>query len=208
MLGIDHVVRAVADLDAAAERLRAEHGLITRPGGVHPRWGTANMIAPLGRDYVELISVVDRSVAQETPLGRGLLDLTAGGDAWFAVCLADDRIEETAARLGLSPEPGARRRPDGREVAWVGAGIEDPRRTPDLPFFISWKVSADLHPGASPPAHPCGATGIAWVEVAGDSEVFAEWTDAADLPVRFLAGTAPGLVAVGLEAASGEIVLR
>src|SRR4029079_13118848 len=46
MLRIDHVVLAVRDLDASAERLWGEHGLRFVAGGRHARWGTANMIAP------------------------------------------------------------------------------------------------------------------------------------------------------------------
>ena len=96
MLRIDHVVLAVRDLDASAERLWAEHGLRFVAGGRHPRWGTANMIAPLGSDYVELLSVVDGDVASNTALGRTLMELSADGDRWFSVCLADDDIDATA----------------------------------------------------------------------------------------------------------------
>jgi len=129
---IDHVVLAVRDLERSAQRLWDEHGLRFVPGGRHPQWGTANMIAPLGSSYLELLGVVDPEVGARAMLGRTLTALSADGDRWFSVCLADDRLEETAARLGLTIEPGSRMRPDGTEVRWRGAGRASHRRRGDL----------------------------------------------------------------------------
>ena len=208
MLRIDHVVLAVRDLDASAERLGDEHGLRFAPGGRHPRWGTANMIAPLGDDYVELLSVVDEDVGSESVLGRTLLELSADGDRWFSVCLADDDIDATAARLGLAIEPGARTRPDGTEVRWRGAGIEDRGSELWLPFFITWDVPSELHPGSAPPAHRVPAEGIAWVEVGGDEARMRDWLGDREVPLR-LVSPEPSVRAVGIRLRDGgEIVLR
>lgn len=207
MLRIDHVVYAVEDLDEAAARFEADYGLRSIAGGVHPRWGTGNRVIPLGADYVELIAVLDREVAATTALGRAVGGAAADRGRWFALCLADDDLDATAARLGLVAEPGSRTLPDGRVVAWRGAGIDDPRRTPDLPFFIAWDVPPELHPGAGEAMHPCGATGIAWVEVAGDAARSDAWTSDASLPVRIVGGE-PGLSAVGLRTPDGEVVIR
>lgn len=208
MLRVDHVVCAVRDLDVAGERFSAEFGLASVPGGVHPRWGTGNRVIPFGTDYLELIAVVDPAAAAATRLGRTLIELTSAGDRWFALCLADDDIDATGARLGLEVDVGSRVRPDGRAVAWRGAGIEDPRRTTDLPFFIAWDVPVELHPGAGRLAHPSGASGIAWVEISGDPAAFGAWTDGADLPVRFVRDEPVGVRAVGLATPSGELVVR
>lgn len=51
---IDHLIYAVRDLDAAAERLEAM-GLASYFGGSHPGWGTSNRIVPLGPSYIELL---------------------------------------------------------------------------------------------------------------------------------------------------------
>jgi hypothetical protein len=207
-LRIDHVVYAVNDLDAAAARFDETYGLAATPGGVHPRWGTGNRIVALGGDrYLELIAVVDPSVAANTVLGRAIAERTVDGDRWFALCLGDDAIVSTAGRLGLSLDPGSRTMPDGRVVAWRGAGIDDPSRTPDLPFFIEWTGDMDTHPGARAGAHRSQATDVAWVEIAGDAHRFATWTDAAPLPVRFTHGE-PGIVSVGMTTPSGELVVR
>lgn len=207
-LRIDHVVYAVRNLDAAAARFGEAHGLASTPGGVHPRWGTANRIIALGdARYVELIAVVEPKIAASSALGRAIADRTAEGDRWFALCLGDDDIDATAERLGLVVEPGSRTLPDGREVAWRGAGIDDRRRTPDLPFFIAWTGQRDVHPGAHRAVHRSGATDVAWVEVSGDAERFHAWTGDAPLPVRFVDG-ADGIVAVGVRTPDGELVIR
>lgn len=207
MLQIDHVVYAVRDLDAAATRVLEELGLASVPGGVHPQWGTGNRIIPLGdSQYLELLAVVDPSVAAKSPLGRSLQALTAGGDAWFAMCLATDAIEAVAARLGLDVVSGSRTLPDGRPVSWRGAGIDDPARSPDLPFFIAWDAQTP-HPGATPIEHPCGATGITWVEIDGDQHRFTEWVEGAPLPVRLHTGEG-GVRAVALQTPAGQLVWR
>ena len=209
MLRIDHVVLAVRDLDASAERLWEEHGLRFLPGGRHPRWGTANMIAPFGSDYLELLGVVEQEVGSKTVLGRKLMELSADGDRWFSVCLADDDIDATAARLGLTVRPGARTRPDGTEVRWRGAGIEERGEDLWLPFFISWDVPAELHPGATPAGHRVDAEGIAWAEVGGEEARLRDWLGGADAPIRVVDDAARGVRAVGISLHDGsEIVVR
>jgi Glyoxalase-like domain len=205
---IDHAVLAVADLDGSATRIFERTGLAAVPGGAHPAWGTANRVVPLGRDYVELLCVVDRAVGEGTRLGRALLTLTEGGrDRWFALCLADDDLDATAGRLGLRVEPGSRTRPDGVEMRWRGAGIEDPNRPSWLPFFIAWDVPADQHPGGTPAPHRGSPTGIVTVEVAGDPARMRSWLDGAELPLRVTDdGASPGLRSVTVGFADGTTV--
>ena len=205
MYSIDHAVLAVSDLDEAGERMHRDHGLASVPGGVHPGWGTGNRIVPLGEGYVELISVVDLDIGRTTALGRALLALTEGGlDRWFAVCLADTDLDATAARLGLRVEPGARTRPDGAELRWRGAGLDDDSREAWLPFFISWDTPAELHPGRSPIEHDADVTGIARIELAGDLSRLRDWLgpDGDGLPFRLVDGD-PGVRAVELSTGRG-----
>ena len=206
---IDHVVLAVRDLGGSAERLWNDHGLRFVAGGRHPRWGTANMIAPLGSDYLELLAVVDEEVGSETVLGRTLVELSSAGDRWFSACLADVDIEATAARLGLTVQPGSRTRPDGEEVRWRGAGIEERGEDLWLPFFISWDVAPELHPGAAPAGHRVDARGIAWVEVGGEKGRLRDWLGGADVPIRVVDDADRRVRAVGISLRDGsEIVIR
>lgn len=206
MLRIDHAVLAVRDLDAASQRLLEEHGLTSLAGGRHP-WGTGNRIVPLGSQYVELLAVVDRPVGERTELGRLILEATMDGDRWWAIGVADDDLESTAARLGLAIEGGSRALEGGGELRWRMAGITDPRRAAHLPFLVDWDLEPGLHPGEAPIEHPSGATGIAWVEVTGDADALSVWLGDADLPYRVSPGE-PGVVAVAFAAGEGELVLR
>jgi Glyoxalase-like domain len=210
VLRIDHAVLAVADLDEAGDRLLERTGLEFVRGGVHPAWGTANRIAPLGDDYVEIICVTDPVVGTGNHLGRTLLDLTQdGNDRWFSICLRDDDIERTAARLGLTVEAGSRTRPDGVELRWRGAGIEDPQRPIWLPFFIAWDVPADRHPGRARARHRVHPTGIVSAEIGGDPAAMRAWVGGAELPLTVTDdGAPPGVrsVTVGLAGGGGLVI--
>jgi hypothetical protein len=167
------------------------------------------MIAALGPDYLELLAVVDEEVGSRTVLGRTLLQLSADGDRWFSICLADDDLERTAERLVLAIQPGSRTRPDGTEVRWRGAGIEERVDELWLPFFIEWDTTSGLHPGAAPADHRVPVTGIARAEVGGDEARLAEWLGGREAPIRVLPGAEPGVRAVAISVADGgEIVLR
>jgi catechol 2,3-dioxygenase-like lactoylglutathione lyase family enzyme len=204
---IDHVIYVVRDLEEAGRRFLVEHGLSSVPGGFHLRWGTANRIVPLGSDYIELMCVIDEETAAATKLGAALLALPEEG--WFAFCVSVDDIDETANRLGLEAGSGSRTRPDGSVISWRSAGIEDDARRPYMPFFIGWDVPDGMHPGKSlAPEHPCGATGIARVDVGGDEDALRLWLGGADVPVRVAQTEPQGVISVALSAASGEILLR
>ena len=167
------------------------------------------MIAPLGGSYVELLSVVDPEVGPSTELGRALLASSADGDRWFSVCLSDDDLETTAARLGLDVQQGSRRRPDGIEVRWRGAGIDQRGDELWLPFFIAWDVPTELHPGSGPADHRVDVRGIAWVEVAGDEARLRSWLGGVEIAFRVVGGEPSGVRAVGLTLGeSEELVVR
>jgi hypothetical protein len=204
---IDHVVLGSRDLDATAERFLDGYGLASVPGGRHPAWGTANRIVPLGDDYLEFLAVVDPSVAETSPFGRFLAGLTARGDRWFTVCMADGDIDATAARLGLEVVPGARLRPDGTEIRWRGAGLEDPKRDPWLPFFIEWQVPPEGYPGRVWAEHRVAVGGIAWVEMAGEAARLTEWLGGLPPSIRVVDGVHPGIRSIGLSSDDGVLVL-
>jgi hypothetical protein len=206
-LRIDHVVLAVRDLDASADRLLRDHGLASIRGGHHPAWGTANRIIPLGDTYVELLSVVDHAVGSSTYLGRTLIDLSASGDRWFSACLADDDIDNTAARLGLDVVAGSRTRPDAAVISWRGAGIEAPTRPNWLPFFISWNVPSELHPGRAHAEHRAAVTGIARVDMTGDPETMRRWLGDALVPIEVRPGDPAEVRAVAISTEDGDEIL-
>ena len=81
---VDHVLLPVADLDAGAQRLYEQYGLRGMPGGRHPNVGTANVIVPLGLQYLELIAVVDQEEAASSRLGARVAQALREGRTFVA----------------------------------------------------------------------------------------------------------------------------
>ena len=207
MLRVDHVLRAVRNLDEAARLLLDEHGLASVPGGRHLGWGTANRIVPLGDDYLELIAVVDEREAATAPLGRWAAAAAADGDRWAGWVARTDELDGLAADRGLEVVEGARLRPDGTVLRWRMAGLDRALADPLLPFFIEWLVPERDRPGRALVHHPAGPRGLSRLELSGDEPRLRAWLGAADLPVSVAQGV-PGVRAVVLASAAGELVLQ
>jgi hypothetical protein len=143
-IGIDHLVIATDDLDAAAETLRARLGLTTSEGGRHEALGTYNRLVWLGDSYLELIDVFDPDVAAGSWLGASVLAALGrgGGLATWAIAVDDLDVALRWAPPGtlLGPADGERRRPDDRVVRWR---IGRPAAVaPETPFLIEHDLAA------------------------------------------------------------------
>jgi hypothetical protein len=144
LLGIDHLVIAVRDPDAAAAGLRRDAGLAFTGGGRHEAIGTFNRLAFLGDTYLELIGVFDRERVRSSvtfAVGRAsmaLLDVGREGLATYALATDDVAGDVARLRAGGSPigEPvaGSRVRPDGGVVRWSAAF--PPVGSGEPPFLI------------------------------------------------------------------------
>lgn len=120
IIGLDHVVILVRDLDAAAaswEKL----GFTLSPRGTHsPQLGTGNNTIMLGDDYIELIGIL-RETPHNAP-SRGFLDKRGDGMERAAFTATDSAagVQEIRARglAGIGPIAFGRpvRRPDGSET--------------------------------------------------------------------------------------------
>jgi catechol 2,3-dioxygenase-like lactoylglutathione lyase family enzyme len=182
--GIDHVVILVDELEAATARYR-KLGFTVVSGGRHPR-GTENALVCF-RDgsYLELIAFWDPT-DREHPFFRHL----AIGPGVIAYALGAAELAGTVADLrqrGVpfgDPEPGARRRPDGAEVAWKMAFHGDDAAG-ELPFLIEDVTDRAVRvPGGTATEHANGSRGIARLIVAVDD------LDAASSTYAGLAGSA------------------
>jgi hypothetical protein len=207
VLWLDHVVYAVPDLDEAAVRFRGEFGLDSTEGGRHERWGTANRIVPLGDQYLELVAAVDEPMAAETAFGRGVLERAARGGDWFTIAAVADDLDAVATRLGLEVGSGSRTRPDGQTVRWRMAGLDDPRREPWMPFFLTWDIPDELHPGRARAGHGVRATGLGRVEVGGDAERLRTWLGGDELPI-LVTDDEPGIHRVAISTPDGALVIE
>ena len=200
-LELDHVIFAVADLDASASELAREHGLESTPGGRHPGWGTANRIVPLGDTYLELIAVVDESEAAASAFGRWVLE-APGAFRPLGWAVRTDDLDSVADRLGLATADGSRLTADGANLRWRYAGAGEAIARPPLPFFIEWDPGSPF-PGraAEPPL-----LRLRELRLAGDPVALRDRLGGDDLPVRVVSGE-PGVAGVVLAGPEGELVL-
>ncbi len=196
--GIDHVVIAVADPDAAAAELTERVGLAFTGGGRHPGLGTFNRLAFLGDAYLELIGVEDAAAAQGWAVGRAAVRSLERGGGFVTYALADDGIRGTVARLqanGSSIGPvvhGSRQGLDGEAVEWWTA---TPRELgPELPPFLirhrsvgpEW--SSEAMTARRSFAHPLGAAAtLVGVQIPVPDPVALAAACVANLGLEFLA---------------------
>ncbi len=178
---LDHLVLAYRDLDAAADRYRAE-GFLVSARNRHP-WGTANRVVQFDGAYLELIGLgpdYQRPAPDDpvAPFAGYVADYLGEREGLAMVALRSGDAEadaRTFAAAGWSRSPlfrfarkGLRH---GREVelafslAFMGAEAFDAPR---------WFVCQHHHPknfwDASAQAHPNGAVGIGEVGAAADPD--------------------------------------
>ncbi|HRC17356.1 MAG: VOC family protein, partial [Tetrasphaera sp.] len=116
---VDHVVYA-AEQDGAratAERLAGTLGVEPVDGGVHPRFGTRNVILPLADErYVEVVEVLDHPASDKAPFGQVVRARSEAGGGWLGWVIEVDDMAAQEARLGREAVQGNRHRPDGVEL--------------------------------------------------------------------------------------------
>ncbi|HET7686705.1 MAG TPA: VOC family protein [Candidatus Limnocylindria bacterium] len=208
--GIDHLVIAVPDPDAAADELETTLGLAATGGGRHAGSGTFNRIAWLADGaYLELIGVDDRALAERGPIGAAVLrTLDTVGAGLAAYALAVDDLELTVAELRANrspisePMPGSRTRPDGDLVAWSIA--VPPRLGLDgLPFLIHHlPTGAEWEPAAvaarRTQRHPIGSpVWLARLDIAAAEPAARAADHAAQLGIEFWAVADLAVVELG-----------
>ncbi|MGH7641850.1 MAG: VOC family protein [Candidatus Dormibacteria bacterium] len=205
MLKIDHVLLATTGLPHGAQQLWRGYGLRCAPGGSHLRWGTANLIVPIGSQYLELVAVEDTALARNSLLGRAVL-AAADRDRLTPVglCLAAEDLAEVGKRLGQKPQPGSRTLADGTELEWSSVGMELAFGAGRLPFFLNW-ADPSRHPSRQASAHRAEVREIAELEVGGEAGILRKHLGG-DVPGVDAVGGAPGVRSVRLRLEDGSEV--
>lgn len=210
---LDHLSFAAGPdgLVSTAQRIGGLLGRDFVDGGVHPRFGTRNMILPLaGETYLEVVEVLDHPASDKAPFGQAVRARSALGGGWLGWVVAVDDITVVERRLGREAVVGSRHRPDGTELRWKQIGVNGLIADPQLPFFIEWDSPAELHPSTGAD----DAFSLACLEIAGDPQRVSEWLGETveapleDVKVEWAApnGT-PGIVAAQFQTPSGLIRL-
>jgi len=170
---VDHVSYAAErdGLKATAQRLSKLLGVKPVDGGIHPRFGTRNIILPLAHErYVEVVTVLDHPASDKAPFGQAVRARSEDGGGWLGWVVSVDDMSEAEKRLGRKSVVGSRRRPDGVELSWRQLGVNGLIADPQLPYYVKWDDET-LHPSV-------GATTnvtISGLQIAGDSERVCEW---------------------------------
>lgn len=208
---LDHISFAAGPdgMAATAERLGAQLGEGFLDGGVHPRFGTRNMVLPLrGGQYLEVVEVLDHPASDKAPFGQAVRARSESGGGWLGWVVAVDDIAPLEERLARPAVRGNRRRADGKELRWRQIGVKGLQSDPQLPFFVHWESDMSLHPSAT----ASGRVSLARLEIAGDPERVRAWLGVpvaqpmAGLDVDWIApnGT-PGVLAATFETANGRV---
>ncbi len=176
LLGIDHVVVACPDPEAAARELEDRVGLRSEGGGRHEAFGTFNRLVWLGDSYLELIGLFDRASAERSWIGAPTVRALDRGGGLATWAVATDDLDGDLARLrtdrsGLADaRSGQRVRADGQVVRWrlAAPGSLGPDEAPFLiehdPAAAEW-TPADRAARAHAP-HPLGgAVGLEILEI-------------------------------------------
>jgi hypothetical protein len=208
---LDHVSFAAGPdgLAGTAKRLGALLGKDFVDGGVHPRFGTRNMVLPLADNtYLEVVEVLDHPASDKAPFGQAVRARSALGGGWLGWVVSVDDITTVEQRLGRESAAGNRYRPDGTELTWRQIGVNGLISDPQLPFFIQWVSPAELHPSADADA----SFSLACLEIAGDPQRVSEWLGETveapleDVKVEWVAqnGT-PGILAAQFQTPHGLV---
>ncbi len=208
---LDHLSYAAGPdgLANTARRIGELLGEEFTDGGIHPRFGTRNMVLPLSAGtYLEVVTVLDHPASDKAPFGQAVRARSELGGGWLGWVVSVDDIAKVEARLGRESVQGNRHRPDGVELRWRQIGVKGLQSDPQLPFFVEWQSPGELHPseGASGNLH------LNTIEIAGDPHRVADWlgntVDGSldDVAVEWVAphGT-PGVVAAQFSTPGGLV---
>ncbi len=171
LLGLDHVVIAVEDLDAA-QASYARMGFTTTARG-HHTIGSSNHCIMLGTDYIELLA---SPIEHPHPSRQYYTDFLAAGEGLAGLALATDSARELYSEMlwaGFSPAEALDfSRPvaleDGVRDARFRITQLDPRATPGMKVFACEHVTPELVWRAEWQGHANGARALAAVAMVVD----------------------------------------
>jgi hypothetical protein len=208
---VDHVSYAAESdgLAATAERLSKKIGVAPVDGGVHPRFGTRNVILPLSQErYVEVVEVLDHPASYKAPFGQAVRARSETGGGWMGWAVAVDDLSEAERRLGREAVVGSRHRPDGVMLSWRQLGIKGLIADPQLPYYIKWDDEG-LHPSVGAQTEVT----IQSLEIAGDPDRVRDWLGlppdhAASVQFSFVSPHGnPGLLSVTFDTPEGPVTV-
>lgn len=178
---IDHVSYAAGPdgLHATAERLAEQLGVRPHDGGVHPRFGTRNIVLPLAEGrYVEVVEVLDHPASDKAPFGQAVRARSGNGGGWMAWVVSVEDLSTVEERLGRPSVEGHRHTPEGIQLQWRQIGIRNVIDHGNLPFFVRWESPAEHHPSRLAES----STRLTGLTLGGDFPEVREWLGLSEQP--------------------------
>jgi hypothetical protein len=208
---LDHVSYAAEPdgLHATAARIGKALGVTPVDGGVHPRFGTRNVVLPLvGDRYLEVVEALDHPASDKAPFGQAVRARSADGGGWLGWVVAVPNLAPFEERIGYPATLGNRHRPDGVELRWRQIGVKGLIADPQLPFMIRWETGPELHPSKDGSSF----VQLKELQIAGDPDRVHDWlgpdagyeTDSVTFSFLAPRGT-PGLLSVSFSTPSGDV---
>ncbi|MET0928072.1 MAG: VOC family protein [Aeromicrobium sp.] len=178
-------------------------------GGVHPRFGTRNMILPLkNRQYLEVVEVLDHPASDKAAFGKAVRERSDAGGGWMAWCVSVDDMTEVERRIGRHAVPGNRHRPDGFNLQWRQIGTSSMRADPQLPYVTCWDIDPSEHPSQMVESD----IELVAIDIAGSPQRLSDWLgepaiDALEtIDVNWTAPHGlPGVAAVTFRTSEGDV---
>jgi hypothetical protein len=108
-------------------------------GGIHPKFGTRNFIAPLlNNQYIEVVCPMDHPATESNPFGQIVKKKVNEGGGWLTWVIATEEISSVELELKRNAVDAIRKKPDGTELKWKQLGVLATLDDYQLPFFIQW----------------------------------------------------------------------
>ena len=161
MLRTDHATLAASSLERLDDAFGAV-GLPTEYGGMHSNGVTEmSLLGFQDGSYIECISTAEPGV--ESPLWDAHIRGDGGPCGWAVragdIAAAADRLRDAGVAVS-GPEPMARERPDGVELAWELALLGEGEPGTTLPFLIADETPREKRASPTPAAADSELTGI------------------------------------------------
>lgn len=212
---LDHVSYACGPegLIPTTERIAETLGLDYVKGGVHPSFGTRNVIFPLRNgQFLEVVEVLEHPSSLKAPFGQAVRARSEMGGGWMGWVVSVQDLAPFEERLQRQAVRGHRRFPDGRDLTWKQIGIKGLIADPQLPYIIRWDDEmVPLHPSRALPEPGGEITGLS---LAGNRDRVLEWlgspavSPAEGLNVAFESPSGmPGLMSVTFSTPNGSVTV-
>jgi len=202
---LDHILLGCSDLDRGIGFVEEHIGVRAAFGGVHPGRGTRNALLSLGeKHYLEIIAPDPKQSVVSDHYGLQMLaEPRLVGWAAHPGDLNQFAVRVRNAKLAFEgPNPGSRKRPDGRLLQWKTLNLKDDRDGL-LPFFIEWS-DGSIHPSDDAPS---GCKIVRFEIATPDPEKLEETAALLGLDVGIVRGAKAQLRAT-LAGPKGEVSLR